>query len=338
MEIVKTFYGRDNTVSCPSPVLKTDTLCEEPANDVTKKVMDLCAGENKCKIPVNVDFLGHEGTEICPGIRKFLRVVYRCTQHPKIVEECTSNCSKTCWPLCKDLCCHPPPPPTTPPPTPPPTTQPPQPPPVEERVTALSAEQSQEQYPQCPMPCSRNCAPLCLLSCCNPIPTELLNPRVPASAGVDVPKGFACPAPCSQACLPSCTIKCCRDSLVQATAYSQMQRIPGAPNQASYMQQNTQPGFRRSQSSFKPVYNNQKKNNIYGSNKDAAYNAAAAAWSYRSKMWHQKMQLARQAATKKAAIIKNRYMLRNAAQPYGRSMLPNQAYRYQYPASNYYGS
>lgn len=355
MEVVKTFYGRDDKVTCPNPVLDTTTLCEEPANDVAKKVVDLCHGENKCKIPVNVDFLGHNGSEICPGIRKYLRIVYKCTQHPKIRQECPKNCSKSCWPLCKESCCNPPPPSTTPPPTTAPPTPPPSPPPAGlaqqqyqqpqsydmqsgQQVQPKYGEQQQapapskfispaltfsgrtgneqKSYPPCPLPCSEKCAPLCLLSCCNPIPRPPSRVELPALPAAQIPKGFACPAPCSQKCIPACTVECCREN---------------AQGGASSMVTTQQAATRRSQGPFNVGYMAPSDGNNY--DKQQQYDEAKAAWNYRSKIWRQKMNALRQQqqqqrAAKKATIASGYW------QPYPRAMTQQQQHMQQLYARN----
>lgn len=77
--IYKASYGRSRLGVCPyknkQGVPENDTddfsLCER---EVTDNIKDLCGWHKRCNITVNSEALG----EVCPGVYKYLTVLYSC--------------------------------------------------------------------------------------------------------------------------------------------------------------------------------------------------------------------------------------------------------------------
>ena len=189
LEILDTFYGRENNKICTSKVLETSKLCEnQTPNSVVRKVHLMCAGENRCKIPVTSEFLEKDGNNtVCPDIRKYLKVKYLCHQNPKIRMECPGKCGDKCWPVCDQKCCNP--------------------------------SHLIKNPTTCPGTCSNNCAPSCNSSCCTTSqPKEhnmhILQPRpFPQYAAYETPR--TCTGNCKSMCAPACLLQCCRANPIQ---------------------------------------------------------------------------------------------------------------------------
>lgn len=185
--IKEAFYGRDNLFTCTSKIFNATKLCGIPTPSIIiQKVHLMCNNENKCKIPVTAKFLEKEGQEICPDIRKYLKVKYACHQNPQLHMVCAGTCSNTCWPMCQQSCCSPPPPP------PPPALMP---------IMMQSPQ-------QCGGGCPSKCSPLCQPTCCkSQVPTLSFMQNSVSS----------CPGSCSGSCLPLCDPTCCMMQKVKST-------------------------------------------------------------------------------------------------------------------------
>ena len=185
------FYGRDNYFTCTSKIFNATKLCsQQTPTSVSNKVQLMCSGETKCKVPVRSEFLEKDGNEICPGIRKFLKVAYSCHQNPHIAMICPNSCANSCWPSCTTVCCNP---------TSPVTPKPQMTDNVSKQVTTIihHAAMLSPEPVQCGSGCTSQCAPLCQPACCK------LNAQVaPIMAGT-------CSSFCSPSCYPQCNSECC---------------------------------------------------------------------------------------------------------------------------------
>ncbi|XP_012560620.2 keratin-associated protein 10-4 isoform X1 [Hydra vulgaris] len=171
LNISKVFYGRDDTTICTSRVLESKKICNHTTpNSVIEKVILMCSGENRCKIPVTPEFLEMKDNMICPDIRKYLKVFYTCRQNTNINEVCKGGCSSKCYPDCSESCCKPPS--------------------LTQAVTSSNYITS-----TCPGNCPQSCAPMCQPTCCQ------------SSIALKTPN--FCPNGCQSLCAPLCSPSCC---------------------------------------------------------------------------------------------------------------------------------
>ncbi|CAF0944073.1 unnamed protein product [Brachionus calyciflorus] len=77
-------FGRWESSVCPS-LNSSNKLCS--GLDVTNLVTNECANKRRCSLHVNEEFLG----KICPGVRKYLEVKYKCVQRIPMTNPCADN-------------------------------------------------------------------------------------------------------------------------------------------------------------------------------------------------------------------------------------------------------
>jgi len=205
------FYGRDNLFTCTSKTFNATKLCDQPTpSPIVQKVQMMCSGENKCKIPVTSEFLEKKSGEICPDIRKYLKVTYSCQQIPQMVMVCPDQCPNSCWPTCSMSCCEPPSDSTN-------KTEPvDQPPPMVTTILHQAAVLSPQPVQQCAAGCPTQCAPLCQPTCCQSQMPMMQDPSM------------MCPGDCASSCFPSCSSSCCsqQQSPPKALTNKQGKKLP----------------------------------------------------------------------------------------------------------------